>query len=333
MGAAAIKITIVGMGMVGTSLGMALREADEKDSPLGKIVVTGYDKNTRATADARGRLAIDREAHTLPEAMRDAQLVVVAVPVQAMREVFRSIGPLLPAGAVVTDVASSKGQVLAWARELLPSGLDFVGGHPVLRKELSGGGAAEPGLFKDAIYCLTLPPRTRQEAVDVVDAMVRQIGAKTYFIDPEEHDAYISGVTHLPILLSTALMEMTSRSPGWKEMVALAGGNFRDVSRLASGDPEQHRDVCLSNRAALTRWIDDTMTFLLEVREQIEAGNGEKLLELFSHAFEAREQWLGARPNMRPGEDAFENLGSTDIQRPSLFGRIGRGSRDRRDRR
>src|SRR5438552_1363829 len=99
-GAAAIKITIIGMGLVGTSLGMALREADEKDSPLGKIFVSGYDKNIRATADARGRLVIDREAHSLPEALRDAQLVVVAVPIQAIREVFRSIGPLLPAGAI-----------------------------------------------------------------------------------------------------------------------------------------------------------------------------------------------------------------------------------------
>ena len=328
--ARSIRITIIGMGLIGTSLGMALRSADETEAPLGSIFITGYDKNKRATADARGRLAIDREAHSLVEALRDAQLVVVAIPIHEMREIFRAIGPLLPSGAVVTDVASTKGQVLAWARELLPTGIEYVGGHPVIGKEQTGASGADPALFKDVIYCMTLPPRAHQGAVDVVDAMVRQIGAKPYFIDPQEHDAYVSGVAHLPFLLSTALVEMTNRSPGWKEMVALAGASFRDIAQLASGDPELHRDICMANQAAITRWIDDIMTFLLEVREQLEAGNSEKLLDVFTHAHAAHEEWLKNRPNMRPGEAAFENLGSIEIERPSLLGRLGRSPRDRR---
>ncbi len=317
------------MGLIGTSLGMALRSADEKESPLGPIFVTGYDKNNRATSDARGRLAIDREAHSLVEALRDAQLVVLAIPIQEIQGMFRAIGPLLPSGAIVTDVASSKSQVMAWARELLPAGIEYVGGHPVIGTEQTGAGAASPDLFKDVIYCLTLPPRTEQVAVDVVDAMVQQIGAKPYFIDPQEHDAYVAGVTQLPFLLSTALVEMTSRSPGWKEMIALAGASFRDISRLAAGEPALQRDICMTNRAAITRWIDDTTTFLLEVREQLETGNGEKLLELLTHAHDSHEEWLRNRPNMRPGEAAFENMGRLDTERPSLFGRLGRGSRDR----
>src|ERR1044072_4387139 len=124
----AIKITIIGMGLIGTSLGMALRSADQREAPLGQTLITGYDRNNRATSDARGRLAIDREARNLGEALREAQLVIVAVPAQAAREVFMATGPVRPPGAVVTDAASVKGQVMEWARALLPTTVEFVGG-------------------------------------------------------------------------------------------------------------------------------------------------------------------------------------------------------------
>ena len=325
-----IRITIIGMGMIGTSLGMALRSADEKESPLGQIQVTGYDRNNRATSDARGRLAIDREVRSLGEALREAQLVVVAVPVQGVREVFTAIAPVLPSGCVVTDVASVKSQVMDWARELLPATVEFVGGHPMAGKERSGASAAEPDLFKGAVYCLTPSPRARQGAIDLADAMVRQIGAKPYFIDPDEHDAYVAGVSHLPFMLSTALVELTTASPGWKEMAPLAATGFRDVSRLASGDPEMHRDICVTNRAALSRWLDDAARLLLDLRDQVEAGDGDKLLALFERAREAREGWLSGRPNLRPGEADFENIAGSPLNRPSLFGWLGRGPRDRK---
>jgi prephenate dehydrogenase len=325
-----IRITIIGMGMIGTSLGMALRSADEKEAPLGQIQVIGYDKSNRATSDARGRLAIDREVRSLGEALREAQLVVVAVPVQAVREVFTAIAPVLPSGCVVTDVASVKSQVMDWARELLPATVEFVGGHPMAGKERSGASAAEPDLFKGAVYCLTPSPRARQGAIDLVDAMVRQIGAKPYFIDPDEHDAYVAGVSHLPFLLSTALIELTTASPGWKEMAPLAATGFRDVSRLASGDPEMHRDICITNRVALSRWLDDAARLLLDLRDQVEAGDGDRLLALFERAREARESWLSGRPNLRPGEADFQNIAGSPLDRPTLFGWLGRGSRDRK---
>jgi prephenate dehydrogenase len=323
-----IRITIIGMGLIGTSLGMALRSANEKEAPLGQIYVTGYDKNNRATSDARGRLAIDREAHSLGEALREAQLVVLAVPVQIIREILLAIAPVLPNGVVVTDVASVKGQVMAWARELLPTTAEFVGGHPMAGRERSGPGAASPDLFKEAVYCLTPSPRARQGAIDLVDAMVQQLGAKTYFIDPDEHDAYVAGVSHLPFLLSTALVELTSTSPGWKEMAPLAATGFRDISRLASGDPEMHRDICLTNRAAIVRWLDEAARNLLDIREQIEDGRGDELLALFEHAREARERWLHQRPNLRPGEGDFEDVVGS-VERPSMFGWFGRSPRNK----
>src|SRR5689334_4593887 len=303
-----INITIIGMGLIGTSLGMAIREAPEKDAPLGPTVITGYDQNRRATGEARGRLAIDREARTLEDALHDAQLVIIAVPVQAIQTVFREIATLLPNGAVVTDVASTKAQVQEWARELLPATVEFIGGHPMAGKELSGVAAADSELFKGAIYCLTPSPRARQSAINLVESMVAQIHAKVYYIDAAEHDAYVAGVSHLPFMLSTALADLVSRSPGWKEMSALAATGFREISRLASGDAEMHRDICLTNRVALVRWMEETAQWLLDARDLIEEGASDDLLDLFARARAARESWLNTRSNLRPGEEAFENI-------------------------
>jgi prephenate dehydrogenase len=320
-----IRITIIGMGLIGTSLGMALRSADESSAPLGKTTITGYDADPRHTSEARGRLAIDREARNLGEALRDANLVVVAVPVQAVRDVFRSIAPLLGPGTVVTDMASTKAEVLAWARELLPGTTDFVGGHPMAGREKSGPAAATADLFQNAIYCLTPTPTVRPQALELVEAMVLQAGAKVYFIDPHEHDAYVAGVSHLPFMLATALVESLSRSPSWREMMPLAANGFRDMTRLAAGDVVMHRDIALTNRASLGRWLEETARVLIEIRDQLDANDAAQIETLFERARIAREEWLASKPGMRPGEEEFEAPIGGPVEGPSLFGRFGRG--------
>ncbi|GAB4160757.1 MAG: prephenate dehydrogenase/arogenate dehydrogenase family protein [Roseiflexaceae bacterium] len=318
-----IRVAILGMGLIGTSIGMALRSADEREAPLGKIAVTGFDQDRRRTADARGRLAIDREASSIAEAVRDAALIVIAVPVQAMLEVLRAVANLAPSGAIITDVASTKAQVLAWAREILPTTLDFVGGHPMAGREKSGPGAADPDLFREAVYCLCPSPQARPESVAVVEAMVKQIGAKLYYIDPVEHDSYVAGVSHLPFLLSAQLVQALSKSPGWREMAPLAASGFRDMTRLASGDTLMHRDICMTNREALIRWTDAMIEQLLETRDQLAQGQGDAVLDLFEQARATREAWLESKPHMRPGEADFENPGNVQVERPNLLGRWG----------
>lgn len=312
-----IRITVVGLGLIGTSLAAALRNADPKESPLGPVELVGFDRDARAMKEARGRLAIDREARSLVEAVRDAQIVVVATPVQAMRELFVQLATLLPAGSVVTDVASTKSEVAAWAAATLPTGVAYVGGHPMAGKEQAGAAAADPALFKDAIYCLTTGRSTPQPALDAVEAMVRTVGAKPYYIDPAEHDAYVAGISHLPLLLSVGLMEVTSSSPAWKELAPLAATGFRDLSRLASGDPEMHRDILLTNSAGITRWVDDMVRFLLDVRDQIAAGDAEGVAELLRRNKAARDAWLESRPNLRPGEAEFNRV--PEVERPNLL--------------
>jgi prephenate dehydrogenase len=312
-----IHISIIGMGLIGASLGMALRSADTQESPLGALEVTGWDRDPRAVKEARGRLAIDREARSLAECVRDAQIVVVATPVQAVREVFSQLATLLPAGVVVTDVASTKAEVATWAANSLPDGVAYVGGHPMAGKEQAGAAAADPELFQGAIYCLTTTPGTPQAALNAVEALVRTVGAKPYYIDPEEHDAYVAAISHLPMLLSVGLVEITGSSPAWKELAPLAASGFRDVSRLASGDPEMHRDILLTNHVGLSRWINAMISFLVEVRDQAQAGDADALEELLQRTKEQRDNWLASRPNLRPGEADF--LHQPEIERPNLL--------------
>ncbi len=312
-----IRIAIIGMGLIGTSLGLALRSAELAASALGPIEVVGWDRDPHAAKTARGRLALDRVAPTLSEAVREAQLIVVATPVQAVRELFTQLAPLLPAGAVVTDVASTKAEVARWAAEL-PAGVAYVGGHPMAGKEQAGAAAADPELFKDAIYCLTVGPNTPQAAVNVVEALVRTVGAKPYYIDPEEHDVYVAGISHLPLLLAVGLVEITGRSPAWQELAALAATGYRDVSRLASGNPAMHRDILLTNQVGLRRWINDMVSFLLATRDQLEQGDTAAIEALLERVKLQRDTWLAARPNLRPGEAAFTQR--PEVERPNLLG-------------
>ncbi len=313
-----IRIAIIGLGLIGASLGMALRNADPKESPLGAVEVIGFDREPRVIREARGRLAIDREARTLAEAVREAQMVVVATPVRAMQEVFRELAALLPAGVVVTDVASTKAQVCRWAAELLPRTVSFVGGHPMAGREKSGPAAADPDLFREAIYCLTATGDTAPQAIEAVEALVRAVGAKPYYIDPEEHDAYVAGISHLPLLLSVGLVTATGTSPAWKEMAPLAATGFRDVSRLASGDPQMQRDILLTNPHGLTRWIDELIRFLVTAREQINAGDVAAIEQMLQQAKATRDAWLESKPHLRPGEADFNAMPT--VERPSLLG-------------
>ncbi|MBC8163639.1 MAG: prephenate dehydrogenase/arogenate dehydrogenase family protein [Roseiflexaceae bacterium] len=310
-------IAIIGMGLIGASLGMALRSADEEQAVLGPTVIVGYDRDPSATARARGRLAIDRQARTLAEALHEADLVVVAVPPLAARELFSQMAPLLPHGAVVTDTISTKVEVLAWAHELLPRTVDFVGGHPMAGKEQSGAEAADRDLLRGAVYCLT--PDAQPAALQLVEAMVRQAGAKPYYLDALEHDSFVAGVSHLPFLLSAALVEVTSNSSSWREMSPLAATGFHDLTRLASGDPAMHRDICLTNADALIRWVDATSEWLATLREQLSTRDAEALGAMFEHARQEREQWLLARPNQRPGEGEFVNPTGVQPERRNIF--------------
>jgi prephenate dehydrogenase len=219
-----------------------------------------------------------------------------------MRESMTDLAPHLQPGAVVTDTGSTKAQVLEWAREVLPKGVDFVGGHPMAGKTQSIEGA-EADLFSGATWCIAPSVSASEEAVRTVLGLVAAAGAEPYFVDPHEHDAYVAGVSHLPFAISAALMNAVSRDVSWREMKQLTAGGFRDTTRLASGSPTMHRDILVTNRDAVLRWIDAMSASLSELRADLASDApdaNEKLESYFAEARDARADW--ATQTTREGE-------------------------------
>jgi prephenate dehydrogenase len=254
-------------------------------------------------------------------------LVVLAVPAQAVPAVLREIVPYLEVGAVITDVCSTKAQIAAWADEILPKANPFIGGHPMAGRDASGPKAATPELFKGSVYCLCPGLTSPPEAIALCEAMVDRVGAKTYFIEPVEHDAYVAGISHLPFILAASLVNMTASESSWREMSALAATGFRDTTRLASGDIIMHRDIVMTNRIALERWLTQAVSQLESFKDVVVRGDEAAISTFFEQAKTTRATWLEQKPGMRPGEAEYEDTGMDLVQKPSLFGRMGGGKR------
>ncbi|WP_029214817.1 prephenate dehydrogenase [Kallotenue papyrolyticum] len=297
------QITILGLNKIGASLGLALGTLEPQALPGGRPVITGWDRDRRVLSEARGRLAIDRAARDAADAVRDADVVFACVPLAELAELFTSIAPHLRHGAVVADTGAAKAPVIELARQHLPTSVSFVGSHPILEQPDGSVQDARLDLFRDAIICLVPGVAARPDALEVLAALVRAIGAKPYYIDAAEHDAYIAGVEQLPLLLSVGLMETLRRSGGWREMQALAGARLRDVTLPLLGDPARGSAACADNSAALRQRLDALIGVLIELRDQLDRREALETVFDTAHALHAR--WLETRPHMRPGEEDF----------------------------
>jgi prephenate dehydrogenase len=312
------KLTIIGTGLIGTSLALAVRQANIKGLEL-----VGTDAARNARGGAMKTKAFDRIDNQLASSVRDANIVVLATPVMAMKEVMQAIAGDLEEGAVVTDVGSSKKVVLEWAGEYLPRGVDFVGGHPMAGKETSGPENADAALFQDKVYCVIPAPGVSQKSVSEITALVDAVGAKPFFLSVDEHDSFVAAVSHLPFLLSVALIGCTSKSVNWADIAPLASSGFDGITRLASGDPVMHRDICLSNPEPIVAWIDAFIRELHGVRLLLggeSPPDGGVVEDLFQKAYVARELWKNG--DVQPGgtQAQIEIPSMTE----SMFGTIGR---------
>jgi prephenate dehydrogenase len=278
------RVALIGLGLIGGSIGLALHKAKAAQE------VVGYDLGKGVSDRARKVGAIDQAYSTLADAVRGAELVVLATPVGTMRALLQNLATCVTPGAVVTDVASTKAQVISWAEEFLPPSVSFVGGHPMTGKEQSGVEAADASLFQNRIYCLTPTARTRPAAINKVSAFVEALGARVRFLEPAEHDGQVAGVSHLPFIASIALVNTVTANPSWGDASLLAANGFRDMSRLAGGSPEMYRDICLTNSEAITYWLDEYITTLRTIRNSI-AEHDKNLAETFANAQELRQQW------------------------------------------
>lgn len=278
------RVAIVGLGLIGGSMGLALRQTRAAQQ------VAGYDLGRGVSEQARRVGAIDQAHSALADAVRGADLIILATPVGAMRSLLQDMATMASPGAVITDVASTKSQVINWAEEFLPGNIYFVGGHPMAGKEISGVEAADPMLFQGRIYCLTPTKKTSPAALNKVATLIETLGGRVRFLEPAEHDGQVAQVSHLPFIASAALMTTVTESSSWGDSSLLASSGFRDTTRLAAGSPEMYRDICLTNSEAVVRALDDYMASLRTFREQI-ATRDPRLNELFAHAQELRQQW------------------------------------------
>jgi prephenate dehydrogenase len=281
-----VLVTIIGLGLIGGSIGLALRQGKK---PRWKIV--GYSRRQETVANALSLGAIERGATNLKDAVKQADFVIIATPVLTIKEIFSEIAPHLPSACIVTDTASTKVQVMKWAEEILPPTVDFVGGHPMAGRETYGIQAAEAKLFQGCTYCLTSAEKASSKSIDTMTGMVKKLGAIPLLIDAQEHDNLVAGISHLPMLLSAALVSITTKNPSWSKMSKLAASGYHDLTRLASGNPEVNSHVCLSNKEAIVSWLDK-FSQELERYRQLVAGGDKRLEQAFVDASKARQEWL-----------------------------------------
>jgi len=281
-----LKLAVVGVGLVGGSLAAALRRAGATAS------VTGFDRDTEALERATALGVIDKAADSVSEAVKGAELVVVAVPVRSIGPVLHDVALALDPQAVVTDVGSTKGEVVAVAeQELRERFARFVPGHPIAGREASGVEAAVPDLFRAARVVLTPTPATAADALDLVKACWEAAGARVATMAAERHDRIFAAVSHLPHLLSFALVSEIAERADAAELLGFAAGGFRDFTRIAASSPEMWRDIALQNRAALLEELDRYGARLAVFRELVARGDGPGLERLMTEARTARHAW------------------------------------------
>ncbi|MYD36009.1 MAG: prephenate dehydrogenase [Dehalococcoidia bacterium] len=307
------RIAIIGLGQIGASIGMDMRGS------FKGVDIIGHDKDPETAGLARRRGAVDEVAYTLPGAVEDAAIVIVAVPVTAVREVFTVISPNLSDGAIVTDTASTKMTVLQWAEEILPQTVDFVGGHPMAGVETPGIEGAQSGMFQGATWAIIPLPRTQSKSIDTIVNLVKTLGGEPYFADSVEHDSLVAAISHLPIALSINLMRTAVSSPSWREMARMAAGSFRDVSRLASGSVDMHHSIFATNKDFILHWIDTYVEQLQEMRKLVDEG-GDSLQEALQEAYNARDAWLRGRVGETEQDRLYDEVPTASESAIGVFG-------------
>lgn len=278
------KLTIIGVGLIGGSLARALRARGK----VGEII--GHDREERHLKRAVELGVIDRYEIDMANAVRDSDMVLLAVPVGSMRSVFEDLVGHLADGAIVTDVGSSKGSVVDAVRQVYGEVPDwFVPGHPIAGIEKSGVEASFAELFKKRRVILTPLPHTSHVAVAKVRTMWECVGAVVEEVDVQHHDSVLAATSHLPHLLAFALVDTLATMDDKQEIFRFAAGGFRDFTRVASSDPMMWHDICVNNQESilwiLRRFQDD----LQKLSKAIENNNSDYLLDTFTRAKQARD--------------------------------------------
>ena len=257
-------VAIVGLGLIGGSIGLGVKGHGSR--------VIGIPRREETLKKALEMGAIDEGSLDVSK-VAEADIVFLCTPINLIIPKLKELAPHLKKGAVVTDVGSTKTDIVSQAEKLMPKGTYFVGGHPMAGKEQTGIEVAEAELFKEKVWILTETSKTRQKASEEVEEVVRLLGAKVVRMDPKTHDLVVAGVSHVPLAAAATLVNLVADSEQNEQMAQCASSGFRDTTRVASGDPVLGRDMFTTNRVALLKTLKNFRAKLLELEKLIKKGD------------------------------------------------------------
>lgn len=281
------KLAVVGVGLIGGSLALALKEA----GVVGHVVGVGRGLANLETALKLG--VVDSFTQDLAEGVADADVVFLATPVQSLGAVAALSMPHLKPGAILTDGGSVKQAVIDVIEPHLRDDVHFVPGHPIAGTENSGAEAAFATLYRDRRCILTPTKRTSVEALECIRRMWQCVGSQVVMMEVDKHDRVLAAISHLPHMVAYALVNAVGAYDRYDEnILEYSAGGFRDFTRIASSDPTMWRDIAMTNRDALVEMMGQFETFFSELKEDVASGSDQRLFEFFRRSKQSRDEIL-----------------------------------------
>ena len=283
------KIALIGVGLLGGSLGLAIKQRRLASSVLG------YVRRPASVTECEMLGVVDRASMEMKEVAGGADLVVLCTPLGQMKEIAESMAGVLKPNALVTDVGSVKGPVVQELEPIFAQfGAEYVGSHPMAGAEKTGAAAARADLFVKAVCAVTPTANSTPEAVASIEDFWRAVGAVPLRINPDLHDDFVSRSSHLPHVIAAELSNYVLSPVHPKEQAMLCANGFRDSTRIASGSPEMWRDISIANHRNLARVLGVFIEDLQEFRLALEKDDRKAIEEFFTQAKQRRDQWYGS---------------------------------------
>jgi prephenate dehydrogenase len=313
-----IRISIIGVGLIGGSISLCLKKQFGEE-----LLVQGFDHNSSQLHLAESLGVIDQACSTIEDAIKEADVIFICTPVKVLCELVKQVmlSTQLKSGAIVTDVGSTKHEVVRLGQEVsaLSKGI-FIGGHPMAGSHKSGVEAANERLFENAYYVLTPNQNVEESKLQLLKDLLAATQANVVQMTPQEHDQIVGAISHFPHLMASSLVEHVNHyneENGW--YLRLAAGGFRDITRIASSNPRMWRDITISNKDHLLVQMKDWQQRMGQVIEMLDSGNSEQIEEFFAHAKHVRD----GMPDKKKGAiPSFYDLYVDIPDHPGVIGQI-----------
>lgn len=291
---ARLNLAIIGVGLIGGSLGLCL-----KDKMGDDIYITGQCRTQKSMDLAMEMGAVDFVSSDIEEVVKNADVIFLSTPVLQMVPMVEKMLPYLKSEAIITDAGSTKQFIWKNLQKILPPDIYYVAGHPMTGREMSGVTAAKKDLFENKCYVIVENTGAPKEATDKICELVRLTGADLETLDIAQHDRCASVISHIPHVAAAGLVTLLNRSHGDMEAcLKLAGGGFKDTTRIASSNADMWADICMTNQEAITNHLKLLQGILAEVIVAIESGDRQAVHDYFAESKKRRDSILEQTKNM-----------------------------------